>query len=183
MRVGTEELGAPQIGGEEECLPGTEIEEGITKRSNELIDRTKDTKLTVAEWSALKRCARPCSKEEWRSMRNTRKRKTLENLGLLQQEEKKAEEAPVEEKSTESDGQVRPAPQSAKPPPPAKPHSAYSNDRPRLGSISEAVEKGTIEGKRNEQGKVKGKSETAAGEKGGRCDTEARDEGTHSEYT
>ena len=146
MRVGTEELGAPQIGGEEECLPGTEIEEGITKRSNELIDRTKDTKLTVAEWSALKRCARPCSKEEWRSMRNTRKRKTLENLGLLQQEEKKAEEAPWEAKSTESDGQGRPPPQSAKPPPPTKPPSSYAKDKPRMDSVIEAVENGMIKG-------------------------------------
>ena len=47
-RASTEDLGSPQVGGEEP-LRGTEIEGGITERSNELIDRTKEPKLTVAE--------------------------------------------------------------------------------------------------------------------------------------
>ena len=142
-----------------------------------MIDRTKEPKLTVAEWSRLGRCERPCSKEEWRSMPNNRKWKTLENLGFLQQDEKKSEEeAPVEEKATDSDGQVRLPPQSAKPPPPTKPPSTYANDKPRLDSISETAEKGTIKGIGKEQGKVKGKSDTVAGKKGSKCSTGAHDE-------
>ena len=106
-----------------------------------MIDRTKEPKLTVAEWIRLERCERPCSKEERISMPEKRKWQTLGNLGLLHQEAKKAEEAPVEAKATESGGQARPPPQSAKPPP-TKPPSKYANDKPRLGRISEAVEKG-----------------------------------------
>ena len=85
-------------------------------------------------------------------MPNSRKWQTQENLGLLQQEAKKADEAPSEAKAEDSDGQWRPPPQSAKPPPP-KPPSTYANDKPRLDSISETAEKGTSKGKGKEQGK------------------------------
>ena len=156
VRSSVEDLRVPQIGGGEEFLQGTEIEEGITGRSNELIDRTNEPKLTAAEWSRLKRSEWPCSKEEWRPMPNTRKWQALGNLGFSKQEKRMAVEAPSDAEATESDGQVRPAPQSAKPPPPAKPHSAYSNDKPRLGSISEAVEKGTIKGKARNKAQEKG---------------------------
>ena len=86
VRASAEDLGVSRIGGVGESLPGTEIEEGIAERSKELIDRTKEPKLTVAEWSRLKRCERPCSKEERGPMPNSRKWKTLENLELSQQE-------------------------------------------------------------------------------------------------
>ena len=59
MRAGTEELGMPQTEGEEECLPRTEIEEGMEERNKELVDRAKGPTLTAAEWNRLARCERP----------------------------------------------------------------------------------------------------------------------------
>ena len=80
VRAGTKELGIPRTEGEGESLPGTEIEAGIAERNKELIDRTKEPKLTVTEWNRLERCEIPCSKEEWGEIPNRRKWKTLANL-------------------------------------------------------------------------------------------------------
>ena len=65
VRASTEVLGNSQTEGDEGSIPGTEMEEWVTERNMDLIDMAKGPKLTVAEWSRLKRCDRPCSKEEW----------------------------------------------------------------------------------------------------------------------
>ena len=172
----------PQTEGADGSIPGTEIEEGITERNKELIDMAEEPKLTVAECSRWKRCEGPFSKEEWGEMTNSRKRKTLGNLGLLHQGEKKTVEAPAEAITADNVGQVMPPPQSSKPPPP-KPPSTYANDKPRLESISETAEKGTSKGKGKEQGKAKGKSGTAVGTEGGKCSTGTQGETANIEYT
>ena len=115
-------------------------------------------------------------------MTNSRKWETLGNLGRLHQEKKKTVEAPASAITSDNVGQVMPPPQSAKPPAP-KPHSTYPNDKPRLESISETSEKGTIKGKGKAQGKAKGESGTAVGEKGRKCFTGAQGAQANSEYT
>ena len=60
VRECTEELGAPPAGEEEGDFP--EIEEGITERNIDLVDMSKEPKLTLEEWNRPKACGRPCSK-------------------------------------------------------------------------------------------------------------------------
>ena len=100
---------------------------------------------------------------------NSRMWETLGSLGLLHQEEKKPVEAPDEAITADNVGQVLPPPQSATPPP--EPPSTYSNDKPRLGSISETSEKGAIQGNGKEQGKAKGEIGAVFGKKGSKCST------------
>ena len=73
------------------------------------------------------------------------------------------EERKIEEEKKEVDGGAGKNPQipprSAKPPPPVKPPTTYANDKPILGSISEAGEKGASIGKGEDRIGTKGKSD------------------------
>ena len=77
--------GAEVLGGR--TTEGTEGEtperiDGVSERSLDIVDLTRDPRLTIVEWSKLKACERHCSKEEWRGTASQIKWKTLEDLGF-----------------------------------------------------------------------------------------------------
>ena len=71
MRGSNEEPGIPKMEEIEDEMP--ETLEGVGERDLNVVDTTKEPKLTIAEWNRLKTCERPCSKEEWGGMSNKNK--------------------------------------------------------------------------------------------------------------
>ena len=151
-----------------------------------LIDREKEPGLTEKGRSRLKTCGRPWSKEEWRSMTNNMKWRTLENLGPSKRGgERTAETTSEISEAWSVEQNTPPPPQSAKPPPP-RPPSTYANDKPRLESISETADKGTSNGKGKEKGQPKGKNDAKGvgkSTKGKKGSMVTQREETKSEYT
>ena len=178
MRECTEELGAPQT--EEEKGDFPDIEEAITERNLDVVDMSKEPKLTLEEWNRLKACDRPCSKEEWRGMATSRKWETLGNLGFTHRGGAPGE-ARTSIQTSENTARAAPPPQSAKPPPP-KPPSTYANDK-RMEISSETAEKGTGKGKGKDKGKPKGKSSKGISTKGSRNPIQRQGDKENSEYT
>ena len=153
VREGTEEPGLENIGHEAESIPATEVEEGETEREVDLINREKEPKLTASEWNRLKKCERPCTKEEWRAMSTQTQWETLGYLGLLWKRE---------EDGVKGEQEIPGPPKCAKAPPPALPPSTYLRGNPRtesrLGSIDEGTDEGeTGKGKKGQQKGLKGK--------------------------
>ena len=135
--------------------------DGVEERNLNVVDATREPKLTISEWNKLNTGERPCSKEEWGGVARKTKWKTLGNLGFTSRgdkEEKKEE--PEEEVKTavakaSTPGSVVP-PQSANPPP--KPPSALCHDR-RGESVDAKVEKGKT--------RARARAETKEDQKGG----------------
>ena len=94
-------------------------------------------------------------------MTNQMKWKTLRSLGLLTKKE--STEAGGESVG-EEEHKIPGPPKCAKAPPPQKPPSTFTKDRPRLDSIMEVTtECGTEKGKGKEQGKSNRKEDSKGG--------------------
>ena len=79
VRGSTEGMGVPKMEEIEDEIP--EKSEGVEERDLNVVDTTKEPKLTIAERNRLMTCERPCSKEEWRGMSTKNKWGALLNFG------------------------------------------------------------------------------------------------------
>ena len=153
VRGSTEEPGIPKMEEIEDGMPGTL--DGAGERDLNVVDATKEPKLTIAERNRHKTNERPCPKEEWRGVPNKNTWEKLLNLGCAfhgpMEEEK--EEPKVEASATAWTSTRVVQPQITKPPPPLPPSTLGNDRREEKGRKGQGKSQGNGPDKGNTKGK------------------------------